>query len=881
MKEVCKILENLESTQQLALHQQWNRSMFIKVDNEEIVSTLNIITYGYMAPVIITIGIVGDILTVATLTHPFLRRCTIFYTYLTLLAMTDLLTHFSIIPMILWLLDWRLCSPTSAFYYAHIGFPLANALMGASVWIVVFLTLSQYIAICQPFYQGYLRKRQICFIFFVFSYIFNFCINAPWSTKKTIYTVPPSLLKCSYVVCDRQFLNKWYYIYELMREFFARILPCLLIVYLNTMILITYRATKNDRIKRLINETKQKQYLSERSEQEEKRLFVLLFAIITVFLICTIPAAPLTIFSVDKRSQNIKFQIYRAIANSLEFTKFTLNFYIYCLINPDIRKICFRIILCRKLKRPAHLKGRTVNPVSIYSKSTKSIIRSNCTGLCTAIPGTQNNSSRRSSVQSNLRLLRRANTATNNKLSQHDLIVLKRGNSTASEKIAASFNEISSLKSLSKKNRSVSALFLNTSSLNDSILLFDDNNKKKNSLSFLSPKMANSNTFVNQTIRINDFRPIDKDGNEISTKMLINKVKLDNFKDKKLKENLIITNQFSNIHTKFLNINLKTNTSNLLGVNDSDANIITNNFIANTNICNNSNLLNNDLIQCSNINKPVTQITSSNIIIANTLALLEISKSAERKTSKKEDEEIFIMLPLINNTSCENLKALSKNVLKTQKNESTLLQQEKNFENLFQVVSNAQKRTNTFADEKFTLKLKIFRHCAFNNQIKQNPFLNSHTQVQNLISIAANASNGKNQKYLTESLNTDSLKSEEINSKKFLSFTVKKNSDEITLSSVSSSPTISLTQLSLKNDNLSFSQRCNQRKQTGYKFSKNFTSSPIRRAINCLTHDSLSFILPQLSKQSYDFSSNNVKALTIIAKNALKSSNKDTCSLDE
>lgn len=302
-----------------------------------------------------------------------------------------------------------------------------------------------------------------------------------------------------------------------------------------------------------------------------------------------------------------------------------------------------------------------------FLRSTKSIIRSNCTGLCTAIPGTQNNSSRRSSVQSNLRLLRRANTATNNKLSQHDLIVLKRGNSTASEKIAASFNEISSLKSLSKKNRSVSALFLNTSSLNDSILLFDDNNKKKNSLSFLSPKMANSNTFVNQTIRINDFRPIDKDGNEISTKMLINKVKLDNFKDKKLKENLIITNQFSNIHTKFLNINLKTNTSNLLGVNDSDANIITNNFIANTNICNNSNLLNNDLIQCSNINKPVTQITSSNIIIANTLALLEISKSAERKTSKKEDEEIFIMLPLINNTSCENLKALSKNVLKTQK----------------------------------------------------------------------------------------------------------------------------------------------------------------------------------------------------------------------
>lgn len=154
----------------------------------------------------------GDILTVITLTHPLLRRSSIVYTYLTLLAMTDLvsssafvfaldsisahggkigrsspvpraiyrrnasalleaaqlvlcfrmalhfcrrarerpktsphdasisktskggesvsllqLTQLSVIPMIMWLLDITICSRPTAYFYAHVGFPLVSA----------------------------------------------------------------------------------------------------------------------------------------------------------------------------------------------------------------------------------------------------------------------------------------------------------------------------------------------------------------------------------------------------------------------------------------------------------------------------------------------------------------------------------------------------------------------------------------------------------------------------------------------------------------------------------------------------------------------------------------------------------------------------------
>ncbi|UMM43755.1 hypothetical protein L5515_019130 [Caenorhabditis briggsae] len=287
--------------------------------------------------------------------------------------MTDLLTQFSVIPMIMWLLDIRACSKTSAFFYAHIGFPLANALMGSSVWIVVFLTLSQYMAVCKPFAYG-LRSRKICYVLFALAYMFNFCIYAPWAVKKNVHDisdlVPESFLVsvCPYVVCDAK-RPDWFVIYETARELISRIFPFFLVAFLNVKILITYRNTKRDRMERLANS--QKKFMFEKSEKEEKRLFILLFAIVIVFFVCTIPAAPLTILVADTKNNNVGFQIFRAVVNLLEFTKFAMNFYFYCLINPDIRSICAHVITCKKITKPARVKGQPTTPLSMYTRSTK------------------------------------------------------------------------------------------------------------------------------------------------------------------------------------------------------------------------------------------------------------------------------------------------------------------------------------------------------------------------------------------------------------------------------------------------------------------------------------------------------------------------------
>lgn len=139
---------------------------------------------------------------------------------------------------------------------------------------------------------------------------------------------------------------RWYYAYGCGRELVCRILPFLLLFYFNLRILLTYRQTKRDRMNRVSKS--QRRGLEEKGEREERRLWQLLLGVVSVFFFCTIPAAPFTVFIKDELDHHFWFQVpsnhspiqrypklaslqlFRAITNMLEFTKFTLNFYLVC-----------------------------------------------------------------------------------------------------------------------------------------------------------------------------------------------------------------------------------------------------------------------------------------------------------------------------------------------------------------------------------------------------------------------------------------------------------------------------------------------------------------------------------------------------------------------
>ncbi|CAJ0956349.1 unnamed protein product, partial [Mesorhabditis belari] len=338
--------------------------------NNDDLDAVNLITYVYICPIIICFGIIGDLLTIATLTHPTLRRGSIIFIYLTLLAITDLLTQLSVIPMIFLMIGIQTCSFTTAFFYAHLAYPLVNSLMGASVWIVVFLTLSQYMAVCHPFSYK-LRSRKTAIILFTLSYFLNFAINAPWAVKKSVHELelPSSAIICKYQTCDTELkYESWFTSYEWGREILGRVAPFFILAYFNIRILIAYRKMKADRNKMT---TSHKETATEKSEKEERRIFVLLITIIIIFFICTMPAAPLTVLVGDKYADNLALQIFRSVGNVLEITKFALNFYFYCLVNGEIRKRCARMFLCVTRGNSNTTKSQASTQMSQMSSSGK------------------------------------------------------------------------------------------------------------------------------------------------------------------------------------------------------------------------------------------------------------------------------------------------------------------------------------------------------------------------------------------------------------------------------------------------------------------------------------------------------------------------------
>ena len=66
-------------------------------------------------------------------------------------------------------------------------------------------------------------------------------------------------------------------------------------------------------------------------------LVVVLIAIVVLFVVCTTPAAFLSLSITGERKKHVGFSIFRACSNNLELLGFALNFFVYCLCSADIR----------------------------------------------------------------------------------------------------------------------------------------------------------------------------------------------------------------------------------------------------------------------------------------------------------------------------------------------------------------------------------------------------------------------------------------------------------------------------------------------------------------------------------------------------------------
>ncbi|CAF1240853.1 unnamed protein product [Rotaria sordida] len=331
--------------------------------------------YRYIVSTICIFGVVCNILNLCVLLQRRLKESP--YTYLTGLALADMLTLISILPASVVRGDFIRHENiffTLSRLETHIYMPLANYFGQVSIMITVALTIERYLfttyplrtqSFCKPSYA----RRVIAFILLFcgilssprflsetidkrigYKYIFNStpCTTHPFIIKySSINSSHIGQCFCAVSSTKKGFLPFKNYYYSTMLGI-NQILPFAMLLCLNLSLirrvqvsnrytlaeLIARQHTNRNSSTASVNTVKQKRF------RDEQRLTKTLVAIVIVFLICntfTIISYPgLVRFITAKKFPNyirVGFRIQILITNIMLLLNYSINFFFYCAFN--------------------------------------------------------------------------------------------------------------------------------------------------------------------------------------------------------------------------------------------------------------------------------------------------------------------------------------------------------------------------------------------------------------------------------------------------------------------------------------------------------------------------------------------------------------------
>ncbi|KAL7630080.1 UNVERIFIED_CONTAM: hypothetical protein RMT77_019787, partial [Armadillidium vulgare] len=107
------------------------------------------IAYQIIAPIIVSFGLMGNILTLLILRNPMFKG--VMFNFFYALAFFDLLSLLFSISALMHLLHPVTQSHAVAVWYSYLEVMFINGLMGTSVLIVVCITFDRYMSACHPF----------------------------------------------------------------------------------------------------------------------------------------------------------------------------------------------------------------------------------------------------------------------------------------------------------------------------------------------------------------------------------------------------------------------------------------------------------------------------------------------------------------------------------------------------------------------------------------------------------------------------------------------------------------------------------------------------------------------------------------------------------
>ncbi|XP_054707619.1 FMRFamide receptor-like [Uloborus diversus] len=339
-----------------------------------------------LVPTIMTIGIVGNVITIVIMTRRRMRSST--NNYLAALAIFDMM--YLIFTFILSLSHYPHIPDSDHYIYWRMRpfiFMLTDTCSNTSVWLTVTFTVERYIAVCHPM-KGKVfctESRAKKAIVTVFLFCFTFTIPTPFEWKvveKINESTNHTTLYLDHSDMGRNYLYKTIY-YWLTVVLFIFI-PFILLAIFNSFLIRSVHLSKVQRSSMTRGEGS--------DSSQENKITMMLIAVVILFFICQLPTACHLLYSTLHENFNVK-QLYLLhglgnIFNFLMSINAAGNFVLYCLLSQKYRRT-FIQIFC-----PC-MRNRKGNMNSFYYQSTV------CSNVDTDSPGSS--SSRR---MSNTRLNR-------------------------------------------------------------------------------------------------------------------------------------------------------------------------------------------------------------------------------------------------------------------------------------------------------------------------------------------------------------------------------------------------------------------------------------------------------------------------------------------
>nr|XP_053649920.1 probable G-protein coupled receptor B0563.6 isoform X1 [Cherax quadricarinatus]XP_053649928.1 probable G-protein coupled receptor B0563.6 isoform X1 [Cherax quadricarinatus]XP_053649937.1 probable G-protein coupled receptor B0563.6 isoform X1 [Cherax quadricarinatus] len=314
--------------------------------------------YGVLSPVIISVGVVGNLLTILILMNPKFKAG-VTYKYFLILAASDLVALLFSVSVFVHIIHEATLVYATAVWYSYLEDFLANVPLSTSVFTVICITIDRFYSICRPTKFSTIHNEKFARKALLGSLILSVIVWLPVCFLKTpvevddcesSYFVPPDN-RTWWVACmvHDTLTEPLYLVYSWGRQTIVTFIPLVLMIVLNIMTIKEFIRVSKKR-----KEMKNNSVLSsaaptlssatEVTHSHDRNLIRLLFAVVVTFFITMVPAGVFNAMYSEYLTSDFEYEVFRALANDLEILNHALNFYMYILCSSQIRLTCRALI---------------------------------------------------------------------------------------------------------------------------------------------------------------------------------------------------------------------------------------------------------------------------------------------------------------------------------------------------------------------------------------------------------------------------------------------------------------------------------------------------------------------------------------------------------